>query len=102
MDLKDLISAAADAAEKDAASQQSPAVDVEALKKHGLDARRHVWERHHANEYAREILAQKLAASTPEFQLAVALTEKILADELADDNVRRARALAENPSIIKD
>ncbi|MBN7807268.1 hypothetical protein JZX86_18095 [Agrobacterium rosae] len=97
MSIQDLIKAAADAA-----SQQSPAVDVVALVKHGFDARAHVWERHYASTPEREQLAEKLAASTPEFQLAVALTEKALADELADDNARRDRVRAENPSIFKD
>lgn len=97
MSIKDLISAAADAA-----SQQSPTADVEALVKHGAAARAHVWERHYASTPERERLAQKLAASTPEFQRAVAATEKALAEELADDNARRDRVRAENPSIFKD
>lgn len=97
MSIKDLIMAAADVA-----SRQSPASDVVALVKHGAAARAHVWERHYASTPERERLAEKLAASTTEFRAAVAATEKALAEELADDNARRDRVRAENPSIFKD
>lgn len=97
MSIQDLIKAAADAA-----SQQSPAAAVLALVKHGAAARAHVWERHYASTAERERLAEKLAASPPEFRAAVAATETALAEELADDNARRDRVRAENPSIFKD
>lgn len=97
MSIKDLITAAADVAR-----QQTPAADVVALVKHGAAARAHVWERHYASTPERERLAGKLAASTPEFRAAVEATETALAEELADDNARRDRVRAENPSIFKD
>ncbi|MVA71485.1 hypothetical protein GOZ81_10400 [Agrobacterium vitis] len=97
MSIKDLITAAANAAR-----EQSPAADVVALVKHGAAARAHVWDRHYGSTAERERLATKLAASTPEFRAAVAATETALADELADDNARRARIRAENPTYFKD
>lgn len=97
MTIRDLIAAAADAA-----SQQSPAADVLALVKHGAAARAYVWEQHYASTPERERLAEKLAASPPEFRAAVAATETALAEELADDNARRDRVRAQNPSIFKD
>ena len=97
MDLKDLITAAANAVEA-----QEPHADIKALVEHCKEARQHVKDRHYGNTAEREQLAQKLAASTPEFQRAVALTEIALAEELADDNARRARIRAENPSFFKD
>ncbi len=97
MSIKDLITEAVVVA-----SQQSPASDVVALVKHGAAARAHVWERHYASTPERERLAEKLAESTTEFRAAVAATEKALAEELADDNARRDRVRAENPSIFKD
>jgi hypothetical protein len=93
MDLKDLISAAANAA-----GAQAPHADIKVLVEHCKEARQHVKDWHYGNTVEREQLAQKLAASTPEFQRAVALTQEALAEELADDNVRRARIRAENPS----
>jgi|GEM_PF-3650090 len=97
MDLKELISAAANAA-----GAQSPSADISALVEHGKEARQHVWDWHYASTAERARLAEKLAAATPEFQRAVAVTEKALAEELTDDNARRDRIRAENPSIFKD
>lgn len=97
MDLKDLITAAANAA-----GAQEPHADITALVEHGKEARQHVWDWHYASTAERERLAQKLASSPPEFQRAVAVTEKALAEELADDNARRERIRAENPSFFKD
>lgn len=97
MSIQDLIAAAAEAAR-----EQSPAADVVALVKHGAAARAHVWDWHYASAAERERLAEKLAASTTEFRAAVAATEKALAEDLADDNARRDRIRAENPSLFKD
>lgn len=66
------------------------------------EARLHVWDAHYANPDERARLDAQLAASTPEFQDAVAVIETALAEELADDNVRRARVRRENPDIFKD
>lgn len=97
MDLNDLIAAAANAA-----GAQEPHADIAALVEHGKEARQHVWDWHYAGTAERARLAEKLAASTPEFQRAVSVTEKALAEELADDNARRARVRAENPTFFKD
>lgn len=66
------------------------------------DARLHVWDAHYATPDERARLDAKLAASSPEFQAAVAVTETALAEELAADNERRARVRRENPSYFKD
>ncbi|QNQ40054.1 hypothetical protein [Brucella intermedia] len=66
------------------------------------DARLHVWDAHYANPDQRARLDAKLAASSPEFQAAVAVTETALAEELAANNERRARVRRENPSYFKD
>jgi hypothetical protein len=97
MSIKDLITAAADVAR-----QQTPAADVMALVKHGADARAHVWDWHYASASERVRIANRLASSSPEFQRAVAVIEKALAEELAEDNARRDRVRAENPSFFKD
>lgn len=97
MDIKDLITAAANAA-----GAQEPHADISALVEHGKEARQHVWDWHYAGTAERKRLAEKLTASTPEFQRAVAVTEKALAEELADSSARRARIRAENPSLFKD
>ncbi len=76
--------------------------ELAAVLTHGDEARQHVWDRHYANATLRVRLAERLAASTPEFQAAVAATERVLADELAADNERRARVRAENPDYFKD
>lgn len=95
--IKELIARAADAA-----SKTQPDSDLVAVVKHGTAARQHVWERHYAAPAGRIALAEKLAASPADFQAAVAATEHALADELADDNARRARVRAENPTFFKD
>ncbi|UZX42348.1 hypothetical protein A6U84_03290 [Agrobacterium sp. 13-2099-1-2] len=97
MDIKDLITAAANAA-----GAQEPHADIAALVEHAKEARQHVWDWHYAGTAERGRLAEKLAASPPEFQRAVAVTEKALAEELADSSARRARIRAENPSFFKD
>ncbi|WP_296038247.1 hypothetical protein [uncultured Agrobacterium sp.] len=97
MDIKELISAAANAA-----GAQEPHADISALVEHGAGARAHVWDWHYASTAERVRLAQKLAAASADFQRAVAVTEKAMAEELADDNARRERVRAENPSILKD
>ena len=66
------------------------------------EARLHVWDAHFTNTDERARLDEKLAASSPEFQAAVAVTETALAEELAADNERRARVRRENPSYFKD
>lgn len=100
MDVKELIDAAARAAE----GQASHPADGElaAVLNHGNGARLHVWDRHYANAAERRRLDEKLASSTPEFQVAVAATERVLADELAADNDRRTRVRAANPDYFKD
>jgi len=92
-DINEILSRAVAAAEK-----TQPGADVQALVKHGAEARAHVWDRHFASTSERECLAEKLAAASPEFQAAVAATENALADELAEDNLRRARVRAANPT----
>lgn len=76
--------------------------DPAALSTHGAGARQHVWDCHYAAPAERAHLAEKLAESSSEFRAAVAATEHVLADELAEDNARRARVRAENPSYFKD
>lgn len=76
--------------------------EVAAVLKHGSAARFHVWERHFAKADERQRLDEKLAASSPEFQAAVAATERVLAEELADSNARIARVRAEYPNLFKD
>lgn len=87
-----------------AAVEQQPTVaskdELSAVLKHGSEARLHVWDRHYASPAERYRLDEKLAASAPEFQAAVAAAERILADELADDNARRARVRAEYPELF--
>lgn len=97
MNISELIAAAAKAAEK-------PAVDDElaAVLEHGNEARLHVWDRHYATAAGRRRLDEKLAASSPSFQAAVAATERILADELAADDARRAQIRVDNPTYFQD
>ncbi|PWJ84873.1 hypothetical protein C7441_104141 [Pseudaminobacter salicylatoxidans] len=99
-DISELIDAAARAA----VEHNGTIADGElaAVLQHGSDARLHVWDRHYANADERRRLDQKLATSSPEFQSAVAAVERVLAEELADDNVRRARVRAENPGLFKE
>lgn len=97
MDLKDLITAAANAA-----GEQEPHADISALVSHAKEARLYVWDFHYGNTADRQRLSAKLAESSPEFQRAVAVTEKALAEELADSSARRARIRAENPTHFKD
>jgi len=97
MDIKNLIAAAADAA-----VAHEPSADIMALVSHAKDARLYVWDFHYGNTADRERLSAKLAESSPEFQRAVAVTEKALAEELADSSARRARIRAENPTLFKD
>lgn len=66
------------------------------------EARLHVWDAHYANPDERARLDAHLAASSPEFQAAVAVTETALAEELAANNERRARVRRENPTYFKD
>jgi hypothetical protein len=80
------------------ATEEDPAF----LATHGAAARQFVWDRHYAAPSERARLADKLAANSPEFRVAVAATEHVLADELADDNARRARVRADNPTFFKD
>ena len=87
-----------------AAAAASSGIDEDhaSLATHGATARQFVWDRHYAARVERDRLVDKLAASSPEFRAAVAATEHVLADELAEDNARRARLRAENPSYFKD
>lgn len=101
MDIDKLIDAAARAAVEQSACTSSND-ELAAVLEHGQSARSHVWDRHFASSSERRLLDQKLAGSTPEFQAAVAATERVLADELADDNARRARVRAENPNLFKE
>lgn len=96
-DIKDLLARAAAAAE----SQPDDSA-IAAVLKHGAEARAYVWDSHYASGAERARLDQKLAASTPDFQMAVAATERALAEELADSSARRARIRAENPNYFKD
>lgn len=93
--MTDLKSLLADAAQAAAEADDVP-------EEHAAAARQHVWDRHYAEPAARALLAEKLATSTPEFQAAVAATERALAEELAEDNARRARVRAQNPTYFKD
>ncbi len=113
MDIDELIDAAARAAVEDTASAEHAASEREALLEHaasereallehGKEAKHHVWEMHYANATMRAYLHKKLAASPPAFQAAVAAVETILADELAEDNKRRAAIRAEYPTLFKD
>jgi hypothetical protein len=99
MEITELIDAAAKAAVE---HNHSPFDDGElaAILKPGSEARSHVWDRHYGTPVERKRLDEKLAASPPEFQAAVATVEHALADELADDNARRARVRAENPNLF--
>lgn len=99
MKIDDLIDAASRAAVEHTSGTLADS-EVAAVLKHGSDARLHVWDRHYANADERRRLDQKLAASSPEFQAAVAATERVLAEELAADNARRARVRAENPALF--
>jgi len=96
MDVTELIDAAAKAAVE---HNHSPSDDGElaVVLKHGSEARSHVWDRHYASPAERKRLDERLAASLPEFQAAVATVERVLADELADDN---ARAHASEPKTL--
>ncbi|MDX3928694.1 MAG: hypothetical protein QHC90_23175 [Shinella sp.] len=76
--------------------------ELAAVVKHGTEARLYVWNRHYATRAERVRLDQNLAQSSPEFQVAVKATERVLADELAADNERRARVHAENPDYFKE
>jgi malonyl CoA-acyl carrier protein transacylase len=96
-DIRDLLSRAAEAA-----SKTQPDSDLLAVVKHGDEARRHVWNKHYAAPAERLRLAEKLASASPDFQAAVAATENALAEEIADDNARRARVRANNPTYFKD
>jgi hypothetical protein len=100
MDIDKLIDAAAAAAVESAGTSSDD--ELAALLNHGKEARLHVWDAHYANKTERVRLAEKLAASSPEFQLAVAATERILADELAESRARIERIRAENPNLYKD
>lgn len=102
MDIDELIDAAARAAVEDPASAEHATSEREALLEHGKEAKHHVWEMHYANTTMRVHLRKKLAASPPAFQAAVAAVENILADELAEDNKRRAAIRAEYPNLYKD
>jgi hypothetical protein len=99
MNINELLDAAAQAAVE---QNHSPSSDDElaVVLKHGSEARSHVWDRHYASPAERRGLDEKLAASSPKFQAAVATVERVLADELADDNARRARVRAENPKLF--
>jgi hypothetical protein len=95
--ITELLARAAEAAEA-----QPDDSAVAAVLKHGADARIYVWDAHFASGAERARLDEKLAASAPDFQLAVAATERALAEELADSSARRARIRAENPLYFKD
>jgi hypothetical protein len=98
MDVTELIDAAAKAAVE---HNHSPSDgELAAILKPGSEARSHVWDRHYGTPVERKRLDEKLAASPPEFQAAVATVERVMADELADDNARRARVRAENPNLF--
>lgn len=93
--MTDIIQLLAEAAQ---AAAEATAVPAE----HATAARLHVWDQHYAGPAERTRLAEKLAAASPEFQAAVAATKRALAQDLADDNERRARCRAENPTYFKD
>lgn len=99
MEIDKLIDAAARAAVEHTGSPSQD--ELAAVLQHGSAARLHLWERHYASTAERHRLDEKLAASAPEFQAAVAAVERVLADELADDNTRRERVRAENPNLFK-
>jgi len=90
----------------DAAAAGTPGVasvdEYAALLKHGLDARVHVWDTFYADGKGRVQLNDKLAESSPSFQIAVAATKRALAEQLEDAAARRERVRAENPSLFKD
>jgi hypothetical protein len=101
MEIDELIDAASRAAVEHTTGMVTDS-EVAAVLKHGSDARVHVWDRHYANADERRRLDQKLTASPPEFQAAVAAVERVLAEDLAADNARRARVRAENPELFKE
>lgn len=101
MNIDELVDAAARAAVESTTGTVTDG-ELAAVLKHGHEARLAVWDRHFAAPEERRRLDQKLATSSPEFQAAVAATERVLAEELAEDNARRTRVRAENPNLFKD
>lgn len=95
--IKELIARAAEAADK-----TQPDGDLLAVVKHAASARQFVWDQHYASSAERALLDERLAASPPDFQAAVAATERALSEELADSSARRARIRAENPQYFKE
>ncbi|NHT75086.1 hypothetical protein G8E10_04855 [Rhizobiaceae bacterium CRRU44] len=84
------------------ASKTQPNGDLLAVVKHAASARQFVWDQHYASSAERALLDERLAASAPEFQAAVAATERALSEELTDSSARRARIRAENPQYFKE
>lgn len=99
-DFKSLID---DISQLAAKRESDDSVEAAALVfEYGRDARHYVWEHHYANKDGRRRLEDELRDSSPEFQKTVSIVERLMAEELADDNARRARLRIENPEYYKD
>lgn len=83
-------------------SQPDADEEMRSLLEHGKEARLFVSDMRYGTAQDRERLHDKLSKSTPEFKSAVATVRRILADEHAADDVRRARVRKENPTLFKD